>query len=268
MKKVICSVITILVLCGFIIKEISVSTPLSNTIIALFINFISVLIGFIINEFWNNSKELKLIFQCYTKHRNEKVRVSIAYLYRIKIDGKYLLVKSKRITDQYQPVGGVYKTYESANNIMKHLQVVDESGYKFDKNLRNDLRIMVPSKNLHKIIQWFESRKDRELDPIREFYEELIVPRFLNKDVFAYFDYHFVFQKRTNIKYSNHFNCNEILIYNIYELLPNQNQEKELRETMKKNYNEFKWFDYQDIKCLGNTADGDYRIGEHTLHIL
>lgn len=37
------------------------------------------------------------------------VRISFAYLYRIKIGNKYLLVKNERGTGKYQPVGGVYK---------------------------------------------------------------------------------------------------------------------------------------------------------------
>lgn len=37
------------------------------------------------------------------------IRISFAYLYRIKISGKYLLVKNERGTGKYQPVGGVYK---------------------------------------------------------------------------------------------------------------------------------------------------------------
>ena len=37
------------------------------------------------------------------------VRISFAYLFRIKIGNQYLLVKNERGTDKYQPVGGVYK---------------------------------------------------------------------------------------------------------------------------------------------------------------
>lgn len=268
MKKIIWSVFTISALIIVVIVAVKINTSLSTMVAALFINFISGLVGFIANEFWNNSRELKLIFQCCTKYRHDKIRVSISYLYRIKVDRKYLLVKSKRITDQYQPVGGVYKTYASANSIMQDLKVATQSGYNDDEDLRNDLRVKLPSKNLHKIIQWFETRKDRELDPIREFYEELIVPEILDKDIFAYFDYHFIEQIRTNIKYSNHFSCNEILIYNIYELLPNSTQNEELRRTMQTKNNEFKWFSYEEIECLGNTENGDFRIGEHTLYTL
>nr|WP_241158244.1 hypothetical protein [Adlercreutzia sp. ZJ138] len=35
--------------------------------------------------------------------------MSAAYLFRIKVGGKYLLIRGNRIKDQYQPVGGVYK---------------------------------------------------------------------------------------------------------------------------------------------------------------
>ncbi len=49
----------------------------------------------------------------YKKEYNDKeIRLSFAYLIRIRINDKYLLIKSKR--DKYQPVGGVYHIDDKA----------------------------------------------------------------------------------------------------------------------------------------------------------
>ena len=41
--------------------------------------------------------------------KEDKIRLSFAYLFRIKIDNEYFLVQNARGTGKYQPVGGVYK---------------------------------------------------------------------------------------------------------------------------------------------------------------
>ena len=53
---------------------------------------------------------------------NTEIRVSISYLFQIKVDGKYLLVKGNRI-DQYQPVGGVFKMLPSFKQIKHDLKI-------------------------------------------------------------------------------------------------------------------------------------------------
>ena len=49
---------------------------------------------------------------------NTIIRISFAYLYRIKIGDKYLLVKNERGTGKYQPVGGVYKFEEDEKRMI------------------------------------------------------------------------------------------------------------------------------------------------------
>jgi hypothetical protein len=39
------------------------------------------------------------------------IRISFAYLYRIKVDDRYFLILNNR-SEKYQPVGGAYKFYE------------------------------------------------------------------------------------------------------------------------------------------------------------
>ncbi|WP_374123545.1 SMODS-associated NUDIX domain-containing protein [Leptotrichia hongkongensis] len=54
---------------------------------------------------------MKIWFQ-FLFRWNKNIRLSCAYLFQIKQDGKYLLIKGNQI-EQYQPVSGVYKYYNS-----------------------------------------------------------------------------------------------------------------------------------------------------------
>ncbi|WP_455538670.1 SMODS-associated NUDIX domain-containing protein [Terrisporobacter sp.] len=227
------------------------------------------IIKLILDWLIKNKNYIKLYLSGFTKYRGEDIRVSISYLYQIKIDSKYLLVKSKRIENQYQPVGGVYKVYKSARTVLNDLGVQDESGYKFDESLRDDLRVIVPQKNLVKFVKWFESKKDRETGQSREFIEELVNTNILSKDTFPYIDP--VYKKRNNykIKFSHHFQKPELLIREIYQLNLTSQQEDELRNLLNKDDSDYyRWFEYEEIKKLGNSKERPCRIGEHTLDIL
>lgn len=55
------------------------------------------------------------------------IRISFAYLFRIKIGNKYLLILNGRNTGKYQPVGGVYKIYPKEKTELKNrFHVVDD----------------------------------------------------------------------------------------------------------------------------------------------
>jgi hypothetical protein len=239
-----------------------------NNYVGIIINLASSLIGYWIGIIISNWNMLWIWLQCNTIYFNKKIRVSISYLYRIKVDDKYLLIQSNRIKGQYQPIGGVYKRFNTASDVFDKLKIVDVSGYAADKDGRNDLRVKVPSKNLVKFIKWFESREDRELDPLREFYEELVGVGILSKENFPHFNYKFIRQVRTNIHFSEHFQCSEMLIYNIYELLPNEKQLQELGELNTSKRKDIRWFTYDEINALGHTPERDIRVGQHSKHIL
>ena len=96
--------------------------------------------------------------------------VSISYLFQIKVDGKYLLVKGNRI-DQYQPVGGVFKMLPSFKQIKHDYEITDDDRLPIDETSKDDLRIRVQGKNIVKLLSWFYSRKNREVGVHREFYE-------------------------------------------------------------------------------------------------
>ena len=75
--------------------------------------------------------------------------MSCAYLFKIKQDGKYLLIKGNRI-EQYQPVGGVYKYYNSFNGVKYKLELKDESKSHFYEN--RDLRLITTGRYLVKFL--------------------------------------------------------------------------------------------------------------------
>ena len=224
----------------------------------------------VVKKLWSIRKRLINTFLCNIKYRNTKIRLSISYLYKIKLDNKYLLVKSQRIPNQFQPVGGVYKTKKGTNKLFHELKVLSDDGYAYDNDLKDDLRIRVPGKNVMKFISWFESDTDRENNPLREFREELLdttvlVPR----QAFENIDYNFLERNISKLHFSPNFQCLEILIKDIYEYIPNEEQEEILRNIFDKETDYYRWFEQDEIISLGRTKDKrEFRVGEHTLDIL
>ena len=233
------------------------------------LNFKNKVIKWVMDFIKKNKEYISLSINGFMKYRGDNIRVSISYLYRIKIDGKYLLVKSKRIPDQYQPVGGVYKVNPTAKAKFNELGVIDESGYSFDDSLRNDLRVKVPQKNLVKLVKWFESGKDREVNQQREFIEELVNTGILCKDKFSYINPIYIKRNEYKLNYSHHFSCPELLIREIYELNLTNEQENSFRALLNSEQSDYyRWFEAEEIEKLGNTKQKQYRIGQHTLDIL
>lgn len=97
------SIIAIILFAFFIENEI-----VKYTLIGIFSSVIASAIYIIVNFSLDNYKRLNLYISILFK-RTDFVRFSIAYLYRIQVEDKYLLVKSNRIKDFFQPVGGAYK---------------------------------------------------------------------------------------------------------------------------------------------------------------
>lgn len=217
-----------------------------------------------------NWDRIKIAILCNTIYRNQDIRLSIAYLIRININNKYLLVKSKRIPNQFQPVGGVYKYYDGAVGLFDELGVQPDDGYKFDKDLHEDLRIKVKGKHVLKIIKWFESQKSRETSPHREFIEELIDTKILSSPkVFNIIKTSFIKRTICPLKFSDKFQCNEILIRDIYKFTPTDKQIKALELIFDKETDDFRWFEPEEIKRRGRTLDRrELVVGEHTLDIL
>ena len=195
-------------------------------------------------------KYLLLLLLSKTYFRKKLIRFSISYLYRIKVDDKYLLVKGKRI-NQFQPVGGVYKRHPESKNQLKKMGVLDDDSIPIDGASRDDLRVRVPGKNAVPLIKWFDSKEGREVSRFREFCEELIATGILSKDNFRYIDYNLIETVENGIRFSDHFQCYEYLIADIVELRPTVEQLEELRKLIAVQNPDYIWVDDQSIRRRG-----------------
>ncbi|MEY8850030.1 hypothetical protein AB9K26_14515 [Psychroserpens sp. XS_ASV72] len=209
-----------------------------------------------------------LAILCNTKYRKSFIRFSISYLYKIKVDDKYLLVKGHRVKDQFQPVGGVFKRFKSSNAIFKKLKILDDEYMPIDSISVDDLRVLVPAPNVLKFLKWYNSKSDREVNPEREFKEELLETGILPKKNFKNLKYTLVNEIESKIKFSDHFQCHEILKAEIYEIDLSKKQISELRKIMSQESSSYIWLDAQQIRKKGYSKDSNIRISDTSTWIL
>lgn len=202
---------------------------------------------------------------------NTIIRISFAYLYRIKIGDKYLLVKNERGTGKYQPVGGVYKFEEDEKIELKNrFQVKDDNKISIDESSRNDYRLRMENKYLRKFISHFDKKANREnVDNLsREFREELIEKNIIDWNEISY---RFCGRHMTNLHFGEHFQIYEILLADVVELLPTVEQMEDLKMLLNKSSDKYRLATAEEITSLGvNTATGQLReeIADHTRRIL
>jgi len=124
-----------------------------SVIAGLFTGWLITIIKFL----FNNKKNI-----CVAIHSkllwNTDIRVSISYLFKIKIDQRYLLIKGGRI-QQYQPVGGVFKLLESSSEIKKKFELIDDDSIPLDETRKDDLRVRLKGRHLVGFLKWFYSKK-------------------------------------------------------------------------------------------------------------
>lgn len=207
------------------------------------------------------------------KYRKEKIRFSISYLFRIKIPttNSYLLVMNRRIPNQFQPVGGAYKRYGDNSLFESWEYQPDKKNHGLGPDLisENDLRFFVKGKNVIKVIKWFEAGKERECSCNREFIEELIDTNILDKITFGKIYYKHLSRKSSHLKWSDYHKCYEVLIYDIFELLPTPEQRDNLIELKNSPRDIIKGYaivECEEIEQLRLMHDGKQiaKIGEHT----
>lgn len=236
----------------------------------LITSLISALIGIILTkiiDFFSDNKEYIRICLGLIGHRNEKIRISCAYLFRIKNGNRYLLIKGKKI-DQYQPVGGVYKTYSSFGEIANKYEVSQERENFFYE--QDDLRKYIPGKKVIKFIKWFNSGGNREFTVTREFCEELIKPGFLPQESLLDVKFEFIKQAECKLRYSKAFDCREILIHNIFEVsFSDQIFLDELIKSVTNSNDELIWASENDILREAINIDGtEMKIGAHAKEVI
>lgn len=227
-----------------------------------------------IGKLWENKESLILYFKTnFWKYRKQNIRFSISYLFRIRIPNTdhYLLVLNRRIPNQLQPVGGAYQRYGDNSLFEKWDFSPDnkKNGLGTDDISNKDLRFKVKGKHVINVIKWFEEGKEREVSGNREFIEELIEPGIVDKDVFRKVSYRHIKRVSKNLEWSEYHGCNEVLIYDILELLPTPEQEKHLTDLYHKGSNMAKGYafvDQDEIEQLRLMENGIQvaKIGAHT----
>lgn len=180
----------------------------------IFWNIIVPITTFIFGNLWAHRKHIFLVFQSIPRW-NKEVRLSSAYLYRIKRSGKYLLIKGRRI-HQYQPIGGVYKYYSSFSTIRQELDIRDESVSNFYED--GDLRLRIKGRYIPRYLKWFESQQNREVSAVRELVEELnsidVLKCIGNNEI----KIEFIKREIEKISYSKHFEMDEQKVLDIFEV--------------------------------------------------
>lgn len=268
-------------LLGIILICIEVMWTFESSFSTVITNIACLVIGFILPKLYNSTQDFLDTTEWKISQRkllrgnlikdDTIIRISFAYLYRIKSGNKYLLVKNERGTGKYQPVGGVYQFDDTEKLTLKSLfQIKDDDKIPIDKSSKNDYRLRIESKYLRKFLKHFDMTVKREQieDLSREFREEMIEKNIVqwNKISYRYCGRHI-----TDLKFGEHFQIYEILLSDIVELLPTQKQERDLKVLELKQSEQYRFATAEEITSFGiNTISGCLRdeIANHTVKIL
>ncbi len=208
---------------------------------------------------------LRLYWDCYKPWTPNEIRLTIAYLFRIEMNGKYLLVKSNRIENTYQPVGGVYKYYNpEAKKELDCMGAITDNMIDNDDLSESDLRLnLLNRRKIRAFLKWFFKGEKRESDPWREFYEELIIPGILPAIGFGYIHYELVGQHFEPIHRDKYFNVDTFKYVDIFipKFVTHQ-QIKEIKNLLSVKSTKYIWVTQQEIK-QGKSID-NHLIAEHT----
>ena len=180
----------------------------------IFVNLIVAFITFLASTIFHNRLRLKIYYQSLIRW-NKNIRLSCAYLFRIRYNNKYLLIRGNRI-DQYQPIGGVYKYYDSFNGLKENLELKDESESHFYEN--GDLRLVTTGKHLVKFLDWFDTKKNREITVIREHIEEVEPSGISIENLIKQSQVEYLKTVKEPITFSTHFQMDELKIFEIFEV--------------------------------------------------
>lgn len=241
-----------------------------------------VILGLSLPSFWHFMQDLQDTTNWKTSQTKLKrgrfirddtiIRISFAYLYRIKIGNKYLLIQNSRNTGKYQPVGGVYKMLGNEKQELKNqFHVMDDDKIPIDKSSRDDYRLRIENRYLRKFDKRFNSdRGSRErIDNVgREFREELLETGILN---WRKISYRYCGRHMTDLRFEEHFQIYEILLADIVELIPTPEQEQDLKNLMLQESNKYRFATAEQITCLGMDVENgilNETIGDHAKIIL
>lgn len=265
--------ISLLLTAGIIVGEIF-TIIIMPSICGIFLGFSLQLTWKKIQDCFDKKKwqsSLRKLWRGNILNKDSLIRISFAYLFRIQVDGKYFLVKNGRGTQKYQPVGGAYKYNKAEKRILSsEFQIVYDKKIPIDDSSRDDYRFFVRSKDLKSFIKRFDTTVDRERvnDLSREFKEEMIQSKIVD---FTHIEYRYCGRHFTEILYSRHFQCYELLMADVVDLLLTKEQEDKLRMLMAQPSEEYHFATAEEIQALGVVENSEKLkeiISDHTFKIL
>lgn len=184
------------------------------------------------------------------------------------MQGKYLIVKSKRIPNTYQPFGGVYKYfYPEATKELNCMGAIPDNAIPNDDVSENDLRMKLRKrKKIGKFLKWFSSSTQREWDPWREFYEELVLTGILPSDDFKFVHYELMGEHFEPIHFDKHFKIDTFKYADIYTpKFVTEKQKAEMKKLRSATSNEFIWATEDEI--MNQVSSDGKRIADHAYKI-
>lgn len=207
-----------------------------------------------------------MLFGKYKNARN--IRFSCAYLFRIIINGKYLLVKDEQGRNTFQPVGGVYK-YDD-DSFLKKTHAVQCMRFGSNSDLDCDLRVIVPREYAFRFMRYFNSEKGRETPKnlYREFKEEILdrIP-FIDRNAFESLEYRFCGRSIEPSRMNE--NDMQLHIADIVELIPTPAQAKEFQKLTEHSDSVYYFATKDEIYNLGRTNGNQIQtISNHSYKIL
>ena len=217
---------------------------------------------------------LRRLYRLKLIKRTDRIRISYAYLFRIEVDGEYLLIKNKHGFNKFQPPGHTYVLSLEEKNYLKANFYVTEDDRIKSKKVKNDYRLFVPAYMMKK----FYKRFLHQIDVVKTenyqngFKATLIDSGVLNPVIFENINLRFVRRHIENIKFTKPFKCYEMLLADVFEVVLTQDQIDSIRKLREnKNSDQYEFANEELIKSLGvDTAVGDMyaEIAEHTYKIL
>ena len=211
------------------------------------------------------------LHQLGLEHTNIPIRISFAYLFRIRIGEKFMLVQSERTPNVYKPIGGAYRYFPGEiKYLVEHYNVQNDYGDVPDLLQPGDYRLLVPSIHLPSFLQRFDVTKKRESisDLSREFVEELINTNILS---FSTIKYRYCGRHISKICFSTLYQRYDLFLADIVELLPDHEQHSMLMQCYNLFSPRFLFVTSNEIKNLrlmSNDLHEDIVIAEHSYKFL
>ena len=212
---------------------------------------------------WKTEHKIK---QAYKDAKS--IRFSCAYLFRIKVDDDYFLVKDEQGRGMFQPVGGVYKYTD--DSFFPDLQAIQCTRFGNSSDLDSDLRIIVPREKVKRFEHWYRKEQGRETPDnlYREFQEEILDRIDLIDDsVFESISYRYIGEHVEASRWGE--NNVQLHIADIVELIPTPQQKQEIAKLRDYESSIYRFATKAEVYNHGRTVGKQVMsISPHTIKML